>query len=155
MTDIYTRFVVESNAIEGINRPPFPGEVAEMKRFMALRDVTVDDLKQFVSVYQPNAVLRSAAGLDVYVGDHIPPAGGPEVMIKLTDLLQKINQLEIDPYEAHVAYETLHPFTDGNGRSGRMLWAWMMKSFDLGFLHTFYYQALSHAEERAATSIRT
>lgn len=44
--------------------------------------------------------------------------------------------------------------TDGNGRSGRALWAWMMlcrggsygraKVIELGFLHTFYYQTLEH-----------
>jgi len=46
-------------------------------------------------------------------------------------------------FEVHLDYEHLHPFTDGNGRSARMLWAWQMREFPLGFLHTFYYQALS------------
>jgi hypothetical protein len=49
------------------------------------------------------------------------------------------------PLEAHVRYETLHPFTDGNGRTGRALWYWMMvgsSRADLGFLHAFYYQTL-------------
>lgn len=47
------------------------------------------------------------------------------------------------PWEVHIAYEMLHPFTDGNGRSGRMLWAWQMRNFPLDFLHTFYYQTLN------------
>jgi len=35
----------------------------------------------------------------------------------------------IDPFDAHVVYELIHPFEDGNGRSGRILLAAMM-NFD-------------------------
>ncbi len=63
----------------------------------------------------------------------------------------------LPPYISHVAYENLHPFTDGNGRSGRALWLWQMMhgtmrqvnmARDLGFLHTFYYQTLNASDGR-------
>lgn len=66
----------------------------------------------------------------------------------LDKLLQRVRAGELTPMRAHVEYETLHPFMDGNGRSGRVLWAWQMRRdgrdpLQLGFLHAFYYQALN------------
>lgn len=140
-----TRLVRESNKIEGIVREPTDEEMDEAVRFMELDEVTVADLERFVSIYQPSAILRRPVGLDVRVGGYVAPPGGPRIEQQLTELLRDI-KAGLDPYEAHLRYETLHPFSDGNGRSGRMLWAWQMGPFkiNLGFLHTFYYQTLNH-----------
>jgi len=142
--DVYD-FVKESNRIEGIHREPSRAEMDEHDRFVMLDAVSLPDLVQFVSVYQPGAVLRDRPGLNVRVGNHLPPRGGPDVRDALEELLADMR----DPYITHVRYETLHPFTDGNGRSGRALWAWQMTQIQggtpLGFLHQFYYQSLSVA----------
>ncbi len=153
MTEITTyQMVAESNRIEGIDRVPYQTETAEHERFMEVETITVEELETFVKVYQPNARLRDRRGLDVMVGRHVPPCGGPEIRSALEVLLRAANAGEVDPYAAHIEYENLHPFTDGNGRSGRMLWYWMMR-FDpmvrLGFLHCFYYQTLSRADQKA------
>lgn len=141
-------FINESNHIEGINRAPTNEEIQEYERFMARRIVTVHDLQQFVAVYQPDAVLRSHEDIPgVQVGNHVAPPSGPVLLSDLHDLLNEARSYEIggtwSPYNIHQWYETLHPFTDGNGRSGRMLWMWMMRTAPLGFLHTYYYQSLS------------
>lgn len=135
-----TKFVIESNRIEGIQRTPKAAEIAEHERFMELNKVTVEELERFVKVYQPNATLRDKAGLDVRIGNHIPPRGGPEIRERLQALIECCKNR--GPHWTHLEYETLHPFTDGNGRSGRMLWAWQMRDHPLGFLHHFYYQTL-------------
>lgn len=153
--------VEESNAIEGILRRPTEAEVDEFLRFVALDVVTPIELVRFVHVFQPGAVLRNRPGMNVYIGDHRPIMGGPMVEEELKLLLTEINQGKLEPFEAHCEYEHLHPFTDGNGRSGRALWAQMMVKagkegwcqLPLGFLHWFYYGALSrfHGTYRRAS----
>ena len=146
-------FIKESNKIEGINRQPTQEEIDEYIRFMELKSITIKDLAQFTRVYQPNAQLRDKPGLNVRVGNHIPIPGGSLVKEYLDILLAKIDfQLEGNisqlerrkiAYDTHIEYENLHPFTDGNGRTGRMIWMWIMRDAPLGFLHTFYYQTLA------------
>ncbi len=143
------KFITESNMIEGIHREPLDSELREHNRFLALKKVTIADLEKFVSIYQSDAVLRDKVGLDVRVGTYYPPKGGPDILSELSGLLKHCNnsKLRYSPFEAHKIYESLHPFTDGNGRSGRILWLWMMKQENKtiyqSFLQTWYYQSLS------------
>ena len=138
-------FVRESNRIEGILRDPLPIEVFATQGFLEHKSLHVGHLTGLVSSLQPDAKLRDRYGLDVRVGNHFPPKGSPEIGKNLQTLLDEINAGRLNPYSAHVRYETLHPFTDGNGRSGRAIWLWQMKSAPLGFLHHFYYQSLQNA----------
>lgn len=140
-------FVTESNHIEGIHRQPTQKELDTTAVFLTLEAPTVSDLQQLVNVYQPDAVLRDRVGLNVRVGNHVAPPGGPDIRPALNIIL--LNIPANSPWKTHVAYETLHPFTDGNGRSGRALWAWQMlqrerqDGLPLGFLHQFYYQTIA------------
>ena len=139
-------FIKESNRIEGITREPTLGEFEKTDTFLRLSNPDLFNLVSLTQVYQPDAVLRSQEGANVRVGDHIAPLGGPAIATELEDILTVISKNLRTPYDNHHRYETLHPFTDGNGRSGRALWLWQMERFHggapLGFLHTFYYQAL-------------
>lgn len=146
--DALRAFVKESNKIEGIGTVR-EREIEAHAAFLMLDKITVDALEHFVDCVQPGARLRDKPGMNVRVGNHIAPPGGPEIRDVLQTLLDAVNDGG-EPYEGHRLYETLHPFIDGNGRSGRALWLWQMNRLkraampmQLGFLHSWYYQSLS------------
>ncbi len=148
-------FIEESNKIEGIFRLVTPQELEAHKRLLALTEIDIADLQRFVEVIAPGKLLRNKVGRDVCVGGHVPPAGCPEIEHLLMDILR--DAADGDPYFVHHHYEMLHPFMDGNGRSGRALWLWMMKkrgalnhALQLGFLHAWYYQSLQHSQLQSA-----
>lgn len=149
-------FCIESNRIEGIENAP-QKEVEALALFLLLSRLEVEDVSNFVNVVQPGAVLRDQYGLNVRIGNYRPPEGAPEIRYSLETLLRQAPTMS--SFDLHVAYESLHPFTDGNGRSGRAIWLWHLKncksdwgfanSLGRGFLHTFYYQTLAATPSRS------
>lgn len=154
--EILVPFLRESNKIEGILREPTAEEIVGTQVFLRLSKLTLTPLTDLVYIYA-GATLRRHHGMDVRVGNHIPPRGGPHVEARVIALLDDLNDGLLDAYRAHLAYENLHPFMDGNGRSGRTIWLWKMlrsgsraedQALRLGFLHTFYYQTLDAGDRK-------
>ena len=152
-------FLKESNKIEGITRPQdiLDDEETAAMIFLSMHKVAVIDLENLVDTFAgPDAVIRNRNGQNVTVGSYEPPKGGPGVVHALSELLDTVNRHREHPnaktaHWIHLQYESLHPFIDGNGRSGRLLWLWCMggiKKAPLGFLHTFYYQTLEASDGR-------
>jgi hypothetical protein len=138
------RFVIESNSIEGIDRVT-ENEIRATELFRALGHLEVRHVVDLVKVFQPDARLRDVPGLDVRVGNHVPPPGGSHILANLESILMTANQGACTPYQVHHRYESLHPFTDGNGRSGRAIWLWQMRDAPIGFLRAWYYASLQAA----------
>jgi Fic family protein len=89
----------------------------------------------------------------VRVGDLLPPPA-PEVPNLMRDLEKYMNESsELPPLIkaglAHVIFETIHPFLDGNGRIGRLLIVLMLINdglLNLPILYPSYYFKKHHAE---------
>lgn len=143
-------FVTESNKIEGLEFSK-AALVAHLDFITIPTTPTIEELETFVHAVQPNAFLRDRVGVNVQVGTHVAPLGGHEIRVRLHKLLTS----RLLPYDQHVEYQHLHPFTDGNGRSGRALWLRLMltrpdaaSAMRLGFLHLYYYQSLKAVDTR-------
>lgn len=147
-------FMQESLTIENIRRAPLTQELRATREFLGLDTVTWQAMCELALVYEPRkGRLRERGGMDVTVGSYTPPKGGPAIKGKLKEILEAINIGSVTPYRGHCLYESLHPFLDSNGRTGRTLWAWHMfrdgkDPFYIPFLHRFYYQALDGFDGR-------
>lgn len=147
--DALVQFILESNVIEGLDEEQQAwNEMSLYSWMLGLKALTFADVANFVNQVAPGAKVRSTFGMDVTIGESPPPKGGPEITERLGLLLWHISHKDPHPFLAHREYERLHPFMDGNGRSGRMIWLWQMRKrgyqYGRPFLLEYYYQSIAY-----------
>lgn len=77
-----------------------------------------------VGSYRSDQVWISGLGLGPHEADFVPPHQS-RVAEAMTDLFLFVNRTDLPPLAqiaiSHAQFETIHPFPDGNGRTGRAL----------------------------------
>lgn len=120
----------QSNLIEGYDDPLFDAQV--MVAWRRLEELDIQSLTRGDIVKTQKIVTLRQTDLqpnwrgyfrkiDVYIGGHaaLAPDKIEEAMARWLD-----SYLDMDPIKAHVLFEKIHPFVDGNGRTGRLLLWW-------------------------------
>ncbi len=144
-------FIQQSNAIEGIDFYNHGDQRHVYNDFLARSLITIEALTDFATQIEPGVQLRDKIGLNVTVGNHTPLPGGVTLMSVFHELLDDVREKIVMPWRAHCRFLTLHPFTDCNGRTARVLWLWMMNIDGYeplnGFLQEWYYQTLEYCDK--------
>ena len=144
----YKNFMLESNTIEKEPRIN-TGDMAALQ--YALNVIEWDEeslchLHRLLGAYLEKPWVGRYRRCNVWVGNHAPP-DYQDVPALMDMFFEELNTCELDSWEAHTEFESIHPFQDLNGRVGRLLWLNMAVkegyNFKIPFLQMYYYQTLA------------
>ena len=117
-------FVKESNLIEGYSGEPYFTQHMTAYAFLCLEGVTARSIRECHQLLMKNLLRKEWTGtwrtLQVTVGGHECPK-----YYKIPDLIKIMldmpRETTKDIFDIHYMFECIHPFVDGNGRTGRCI----------------------------------
>lgn len=91
------------------------------------QNLDVEIIEQFGILVDPAENKYGFRHVNVWVGDH---QGAPpdEIIPRMRRLVTLLGSIE--PWEAYREFEHIHPFADGNGRVGKIIFNWLSNRLD-------------------------
>jgi len=125
-TCVTEEHIRESNLIEGIDDPAEDNRSMAAWRWLQTKvgineSVLLELHKRITHGQLPDSESGHFRIIQVYVGNHVPPNA---INVPHLVMQWRADMLDMTPKQAHVKFEKIHPFVDGNGRTGRMLMWW-------------------------------
>lgn len=117
----------KSNAIEGVyGEQPIKESIEGWEYLSSKNKITHEHVQKahnYILKNRQPSIAGEYRDITVYVGDDTPPE--PSDLRDLLDTLyEEKPETAIEALDWHIRFEKIHPFADGNGRIGRMIYLW-------------------------------